>query len=343
MRDLKNNLTTSGKGSTNIQSRRGKSFGYQILGFGAGGARSPFIVATGGTISTVCTNYKVHTFTGNGTFTVCAVSATPALNVVDYTVVAGGGGGAANQGGGGGGGFRFYANTPGNPQSGPAAPINNYGASPNTAVTVSATGYPITVGAGGVASCEPYPGPGDGARGVNSVFSTVTSTGGGGGSNGPTVATNSPGGSGGGGGNKPCSTGGLGNTPPVSPSQGTNGGSGLNGPNCNTGGGGGGALVAGTAGTNFYQGGIGGAGGGLTGFGTTGQPSGGQYYFSGGGGANSIAPVGIYGAGGLGGGGASTGFGSGSAGTDNTGGGGGGGGASGAGGSGIVLIRYKFQ
>ena len=198
MRDLKNNLTTSGKGSTNIQSRRGKSFGYQILGFGAGGAaKSPFIVATGGSISTVCTNYKVHTFRGNGTFTVCAVSATPALNVVDYTVVAGGGGGAANQGGGGGGGFRFYANTPGNPQSGPAAPINNYGASPNTEITVSATGYPITVGAGGVASEEPYPGPGDGARGVNSVFSTVTSTGGGGGSNGPTVATNSPGGSGG--------------------------------------------------------------------------------------------------------------------------------------------------
>ena len=37
MRDLKNNLTTSGKGSTNIQSRRGKSFGYQVLGFGSGG------------------------------------------------------------------------------------------------------------------------------------------------------------------------------------------------------------------------------------------------------------------------------------------------------------------
>ena len=37
MRDLKNNLTTSGKGSTNIQSRKGKSFGYQVLGFGAGG------------------------------------------------------------------------------------------------------------------------------------------------------------------------------------------------------------------------------------------------------------------------------------------------------------------
>ena len=29
-----------------------------------------FIVATGGTITTVCTNFKIHTFTGPGTFTV---------------------------------------------------------------------------------------------------------------------------------------------------------------------------------------------------------------------------------------------------------------------------------
>ena len=35
MRDLKNKLT-SGKGSSNIQSRRGKNFGYHTLGFGSG-------------------------------------------------------------------------------------------------------------------------------------------------------------------------------------------------------------------------------------------------------------------------------------------------------------------
>ena len=29
-----------------------------------------FITATGGTITTVCTNFKVHTFTGPGTFSV---------------------------------------------------------------------------------------------------------------------------------------------------------------------------------------------------------------------------------------------------------------------------------
>ena len=66
MRDLKNNLTTSGKGSTNIQTSRGRSFGYQVLGFGAGGAASPFIVASGGT-ETTSGDYKIHTFTGDGT------------------------------------------------------------------------------------------------------------------------------------------------------------------------------------------------------------------------------------------------------------------------------------
>ena len=37
MRELKNKLT-SGKNTKNIQQRRGKSFGYQVLGFGAGEA-----------------------------------------------------------------------------------------------------------------------------------------------------------------------------------------------------------------------------------------------------------------------------------------------------------------
>jgi len=38
MRELKTKLTTSGKGLTNIQSKRIKGFGYQVLGFGSGGA-----------------------------------------------------------------------------------------------------------------------------------------------------------------------------------------------------------------------------------------------------------------------------------------------------------------
>ena len=36
MRDIKNKLTSS-KSSKNIQNKKGKSFGYQVLGFGAGG------------------------------------------------------------------------------------------------------------------------------------------------------------------------------------------------------------------------------------------------------------------------------------------------------------------
>ena len=52
MRDIKNKLT-SGKGSTNIQSHRGKSFGYQVLGFGSGGGvpfigTASFLVVSGG-------------------------------------------------------------------------------------------------------------------------------------------------------------------------------------------------------------------------------------------------------------------------------------------------------
>jgi hypothetical protein len=49
-----------------------------------------YITATGGTI-TCCGDYKIHTFTSDGTF---CVSAGPGLKaVVDYLVVAGGGGG----------------------------------------------------------------------------------------------------------------------------------------------------------------------------------------------------------------------------------------------------------
>jgi hypothetical protein len=49
-----------------------------------------YIIATGGTIS-CCGDYKIHTFTGDGTFTICSAP-TPANNNVDYLVVAGGGG-----------------------------------------------------------------------------------------------------------------------------------------------------------------------------------------------------------------------------------------------------------
>ena len=71
-------------------------------------------------------------------------------------VVAGGGGGGSGYqfGGGGGGGFREYK-----------SPVTPYTASPldgnpgGTAITVTATGFPITVGGGGGGgSCSPADG-----------------------------------------------------------------------------------------------------------------------------------------------------------------------------------------
>ena len=68
-----------------------------------------FIVASGGT-ETVSGNFKMHTFTSSGTFTVSSLSGNPPSNAIDYLVVAGGGGGggsgSAGGSGGGAGGFR---------------------------------------------------------------------------------------------------------------------------------------------------------------------------------------------------------------------------------------------
>ena len=329
-----------------------------------------FITATGGTITT-CGNFKIHTFTGPGTFTVCSASSSAGNNIVDYLVVAGGGGGGAGCGGGGGGGaggFRFFANTTNNPQSGkPGAPRNGYGTpSPSgTAITVSATGYPITVGGGGAGGTVTGPSSGTcGQNGNPSVFSTVTSTAGGGAGSGNTGpgSTGSPGGSGGGNARN-NNTGGTGNTPPVTPPQGSNGGGDAPGPTSNAAGGGGAMAVGANAAP--ANGGNGGAGGGIVGFGSgNGECSSCIQYFSGGGGggvyrgcAATPTPDGVGGLGGGGSGGLSSSLpapqiaaGTAEAGTANTGGGGGGGTETGAvdkpggtGGSGIVVIRYKFQ
>ena len=187
-----------------------------------------FVAATGGTITTVCTNFKVHTFTGPGTFTVTCAGNSGGSNTVDYLVLAGGGGGGYDDGGGGGaGGYR---------ESSGAATSGCYTASPLgscvSALPVTAQGYPITVGSGGAGG--PNGGP-NGVTGSNSIFSTITSAGGGGGGRSPTAG--SDGGSGGGGGGGAGGAGGTGNVPPTSPAQGTNGGTAT--PGCNAGGGGG--------------------------------------------------------------------------------------------------------
>jgi hypothetical protein len=302
----------------------------------------PFIVATvsgsGNTLSTApdCGDMKIATFTGPGTFTVCSAASCAANNLVSYMVIAGGGAGQGDMGGGGGaGGFR-EVKSPSSPYT--ASPLDGYGNSPNR-ITVSATAFPITVGAGGAG--PPGSATPSCANGSNSIFSTITSAGGGGGTQ--------AGGSGGGG--RYSTAAGAGNTPPVTPPQGNTGGS-SSPPGGSGGGGGGGAggtggnhssdaggpggngIATSITGASVTRGGGAGGGGGPgnTPGGTAGPGGGGK----GGNGADSPGPAsGVPGC----------------AGTVNTGGGGGsGGGGQGApagvggnGGSGIVVIRYKFQ
>ena len=283
-----------------------------------------FITATGGT-ETTCGDFKIHTFTGPGTFCVSQIgnnSTVPAGGPanIDYLVIAGGGGGGNGDGGGGAGagGYR---------ESHVVATSGCYSASPkasSTSLPVSVQAFPVTVGAGGAAQ----------TNGNNSIFSTITSTAGGRGR--LAVQSGNPGGSGGGGGG--AGSAGSGNTPPVSPPQGNNGGTGRSYPNGFTGGGGGGAAAAGENSPT----GRGGNGG-------NGSPTAitGSAITRAGGGGGGNEPRRSLGAGSGGSGGGGNGGGTGSAGSANTGSGGGGGGHAqlpgGAGGSGIVIIRYKFQ
>ena len=314
-----------------------------------------FIAATGGTVTTVCTNFKVHTFTGPGTFCVSNAGNSAGSNTVSYMVIAGGGGGggvAAVNIGGGGGGAGGYREGLGLNDSYTGSPLRA-----PTGVPVTATGFPITVGAGGTGGPGPAT-PNIGTNGSNSVFSTIISAGGGfgGGGNTPSPTPNrfggNPGGSGGGASYSPGVKG-NGNDPSVSPPQGNNGGCASCSPYRGAAGGGGatavGAENAGpgcTPNPNAYAGALGGAGATTS---INGTPtarasggSGGSYY------PNGTAPGATPGGGGAGGPGSG---GNGCAGTANTGGGGGGagsanpgpGGVGGAGGSGIVIIRYKFQ
>ncbi len=287
-----------------------------------------YIVATGGTITT-SGSCKIHTFTGPGTFTVSSVANPATLNQVSYMVVAGGGGGGGF-GGGGAGGFREDK-----------SPVTSYTASPLEGagpITVTATGFPITVGSGGSGSPR-------GTAGANSVFSTITSAGGGGGGGfGDSISTATNGGSGGGSGSPgsspyPGQNGGAGNTPPVSPAQGKDGGPGVTG--AAAGGGGGGATVAGIGGPGVPAPNVGGPGG----AGATTSINGTPTAFAGGGGGGGGATIGSGGSGGGGNGGLSPGSPTAIVGTVNTGGGGGGNytGSGVNGGSGIVIIRYKFQ
>lgn len=253
---------------------------------------------------------------------------------------------------------------------------------PTCGVSVTATGFPISVGAGGAGIPNSLgPGPHTGANGTNSTGFSLTSIGGGGTSRGgnsqPTAqVTGEPGGSAGGGG-VGCGCVGPGGTAtqPTQPGnsgtfgKGFAGGNGIN-PGAQSGGGGG----AGAVGVNAVNGSSSGAGGPgfdvSPRFGTAPQPFyiangplqgvsvGGIFAGGGGGGASSgaSAPATSGGNGGPGGGGhggdspSNPGDRDGHPGTTNTGGGGGGGSVSGStggqggtGGSGIVILRYATK
>jgi len=278
------------------------------LNFAGGGIMS----ATGGTITTDG-DYKVHSFTSNGTFTPSADG------YVEYLVIAGGGGGGSasddngySSGGGGAGGYRTGM------------------------LSVTAQGYSITVGAGGAGGINGSGEGSNGTQGANSVFSTITSIGGGYG-----ATANQNGGAGGSGGGAAVGYGDNARSGGSATSgQGYAGGGGLaknNGGRRDPSGGGGGAGQVGYTGSGS-TGGNGGNGlaSSITGSSVT-RAGGGagdaQTGGSGGGGSgrnNGTANTGS------GGGGSSNGTNHGGADGHNYGDGG-------SGGSGIVIIRYKFQ
>jgi len=300
--------------------------------FGVTGTLEPappapvYTTATGGTQTTYTQNgknYRAHTFTSSGTFTVNSVGDGD-RNLVDYLIVAGGGaGGRGSAGGGGAGGYRT------------TDLMSGANTIPRAKVAVTAQSYTITVGGGG----SP-----DGGNGSNSSALGVTTTGGGGGgnANNDSLGPGKNGGSGGGSGGGNLSTGAEYNAGNGTALEGRIGGRGVVIPDTSlAGGGGGGASGVGGMTTRANTGGNGGNGTPNTLRTGTAEIRGG----GGGGGSNdNIFSVGGEGGGGRGGtSGNQTGN---IAGTANTGGGGGGAGGGGAGGgkaggSGIVIIRYE--
>jgi hypothetical protein len=284
--------------------------------------QATYICASSPCVATVG-DFKIHTFTGPGTFTVNSVGNAAGSTTVDYLVAAGGaGGGWCIGGGGGAGGVRASS----------GAVSGCYAAGPIaacvSALPVSVQGYSIVVGAGSAGASSAAPSS-DAANGSVSTFSTITSAGGGGaGSYGRSGSAGASGGGAGGWqpyGPTPGTTGGSGNTPPVSPPQGNNGGSNPFGSYESSGGGGGGATAVGSTSVSVPgRDGIAPGGAGNTSAITNSSVT----YGTGGRGLGDTTPSPAAG-------GANTANGGDGAGTPA--------GCGANGGSGIVVIRYKFQ
>lgn len=283
------------------------------------------ITATGGNSVNTVGNYKIHTFTSSGTFTVAEA---PLGATVEYLMVGGGGAGGETIGGGGGGA---------------EVKTGSVGVGEGSVYTITIGGGGSGGGIGSPQGTQPsytYPG---GTSGSYSTFVlnpaiSVASLGGGGGGGFNLPGESTPGTTGG------ANGGGQGAGSGAGVAAGPNFYSGGTATNNNSGAGGGGA---GAAGGPAVSGTCGAGGDGLaTSF--TGVTT---YYGGGGGGGARLPNGGTGGAGGAGGGGAGgTGAVNGTDGTTNTGGGGGGGGYrdspifqgyGGNGGSGIVFIKYR--
>ena len=263
--------------------------------------------ATGGTITTDG-DYKIHSFTSNGTYV------NDTAQIVEYLMVAGGGGGMGHtgntsdygDGGGGGGGFLTA-----------------------TDLSMSAASYAVTVGLGApTRSSNSSNGVGGNSVLSGTGISTLTAFGGGGGGNGGTPVPPEVGGSGGG-------SAGNGNSgaaaTSTTPSQGFAGGN-----STSAAGGGGGAYGVGGNGAGPPW--VGGAGG----LGKSSSITGSAVTYGSGGGGGAV--TGGAGTGGGGNGGSTSPVVAATAGTDGTGGGGGGGAYNAVGkdgGNGIVIIRRK--
>lgn len=272
--------------------------------------KSEYPYALGGTVTT-SGNYRIHTFTTSGTFTL--LNGVPIA--VTYLIVAGGGGGGgttttATKGGGGGAGGYLTNN-----------------------ISFLKTGrYTVTIGSGGNGGISGG-GATAGSNGGNSSFNGVSALGGGGGGcGGGNYTDGSSGGSGGGGGGNSAHN--------------TAGGAGTTG---NPGGAGSASIGGGTAGGGGGASGPGGdavaGGGGTGGAGANGLANsitGTSVVYAGGGGGTGGATAGTGGTGG-GGNGTETTSGTGGAGTNGLGGGGGGGNTGGRGGNGVIIIRYQYK
>ena len=109
------------------------------------------VTATGGNSTTDGNGYRVHTFLGNGTFTLSTNNTT-----INYLIIAGGGGGGSNMGGGGGAGG-YLTGT----------------------MTLSSGNYDIAIGSGGAGALAGTS-MARGSSGLNTTALSLTAVGGGG-------------------------------------------------------------------------------------------------------------------------------------------------------------------